>query len=51
MCNWYVTVYETVSELKAKLLEKETVLAKINQELENLNEFKVHYYTLLYLKL
>jgi len=31
-----------VSELKAKLLEKETVLAKITEELEGLNEFKVH---------
>jgi len=35
-------LYVTVSELNANLLEKESVLAKINQELENLNEFKVY---------
>ena len=36
------TMHVTVSELNANLLEKESVLAKINQELENLIEFKVN---------
>jgi len=35
------SVHLTVSELTAELREKEGVLAKINEELENLNEFKV----------
>jgi len=34
-------VHVTVSELTANLLEKESVLAKINQELDTLSEFKV----------
>jgi len=33
---------KNVLELKARLLEKEAVLAKITQELESLNKFKVH---------
>jgi len=35
---------KNVLELKARLLEKEAVLAKITQELESLNKFKVHWF-------
>jgi len=41
--HYLTTMHVTVSELKANLLEKESVLVKINKELENLNEFKVNY--------
>jgi len=33
---------EIVAELQARLREKENALAKISQELDNLDEFKVH---------